>query len=525
MKIPTTILLALVLNQLFCQYSGTVLDRNNVSVYISNGGDQFINPTSGGGYLVPKDDGIKAIYSARFLYMGKDQDGVTHAALGGSLNPNYGTDVFIGPYATNYSDGSYQDVWSTCIYRICQEEIDIFVTWWECENGIPNPDCATAIQPTSELLNKIYTWPCHGNVDIGQAYYILPFVDRDGDGVYNPANGDHPKIKGCCGTYVIQNDTRGFHSYSSTPPIGLEMQYHFYQYSSTNYLNDATFVEVTTINRGSTAYPEFRHGMYVDGDLGNFSDDYFGSDSLRNMAYFYNADNFDQADFGQPGYEAAPPALGFVGLEDTMNAVIRFDSASGTDDWWDLMNGLENGLPQQHPDGYTTQLAYSGYPSVAAEWSEVSAGSPSSERRIVFGSEQNMFLPGDTIKQTYAILYARGGSNIESVQLLKVLADSVLEFHVQPYDVGCIGSVLSVPESEQTEFSLFPNPANDEVHIRFSGEVESVTLIDLQGRRMRVELKSKDVGYSFTAGAIPSGVYILEIKNSERTFTERLVVE
>ena len=37
-----------------------------------------------------------------------------------------------------------------------------------------------------------YDYPAHGNPAKGQDYYLAPFLDYDGDGNYNPANGDYP---------------------------------------------------------------------------------------------------------------------------------------------------------------------------------------------------------------------------------------------------------------------------------------------------------------------------------------------
>ncbi|TNF48564.1 MAG: T9SS type A sorting domain-containing protein [Bacteroidetes bacterium] len=516
--------LSLFLFQIQAQYSGTILSRNNVSMYISNSGTQFNNPGSGGAYLVPKTDDIAAIYSASFLYMGKDINGNTHAALGGSINPNFGTDVFVGPFATDFTDGSYANQWSTCIYEICQEEIDVFVTWWECLNGIPNPDCATATTPSNEVINKIYNWPAHGNLAIGQAYYLLPFIDRNGDGIYNPDDGDHPLIKGCCGTYIIQNDRKDIHTYTGTDPIGIEMQYYFYQYSTADYMNDASFVEITTINRGTISYPEFRYGMYIDGDLGNFSDDYIGSDSIRNMAYFYNADNYDQPDFGQPAYGAAPPALGFVGLQDTINAVVQFTTASSTEEWWDVLGGYENGFPQQHPDGYITQLAYSGDPNIPSEWSEVSAGNPGSEKRMVIGSSRNNFLPGDTIKQTYAILYARSGDNLQSVTKLKELADSVLNFYQNPYDPGCIGSVLSTEELS-SEFEIYPNPFTGILHLETNlvGATE-ISVFDVTGKLVWKNASSS-IPQHLDLSSLSAGHYQLQVNTGQTNSVFRIIKE
>jgi hypothetical protein len=381
------------------------------------------------------------------------------------------------------------------------------------------------ITPSVELINKIYSWPCHGNVTIGQAYYILPFYDRDQDGIYNPDNGDYPLIKGCCGTYVIQNDSKGVHTYSGTEPVGLEMQYYFYQYSTNDYLNDVTFVDVTTINRGTVTYPEFRHGMYIDGDLGNFGDDFIGSDSVRNMAFFYNADNFDQPDAGQPGYGEAPPALGIVGLEDSLNAVVRYFSAGSVETWYDLLAGYDNGLPQQHPDGYYTSYAYSGNPLDPTQWSEVSAGNNTSERRLVLGSNRDWLIPGDTVKQTYAIIYGRSTNNLESVQTLKMIADSVKDFFDNSASVDCIGSVLEIPAIETTKISIFPNPTMDLVHVEVNSIISEIALHDINGKTLNVGLKLDKNSAEIDLSQYNPGVYILRVRINNEISYKKLIKE
>ncbi|NRA12464.1 MAG: hypothetical protein HRT57_10975, partial [Crocinitomicaceae bacterium] len=159
--------------------------------------------------------------------------------------------------------------------------------WWECENGLLTPAESVSIQvPTAAIMTAINSWPAHGNISEGQDYWLAPFFDRNADGNYDPADGDYPVIKGCCASYMIQNDRMGTHTPSASFPIGLEIHYMFYHYRTWDYLNNATFVEVAIRNTSVYDYTDFIYGIRVEPSIGTFNDNRFGCDSTTNMMYF-----------------------------------------------------------------------------------------------------------------------------------------------------------------------------------------------------------------------------------------------
>ena len=82
----------------FGQLSTSILDQNNVSAMINNGGTFFNDELNGThGYEVPKGSGAHAFYSAAFWFGGVDQDSMLH--LSGSRFVS-GADIFPGPIAT-----------------------------------------------------------------------------------------------------------------------------------------------------------------------------------------------------------------------------------------------------------------------------------------------------------------------------------------------------------------------------------------------------------------------------------------
>ena len=41
-------------------------------------------------------------------------------------------------------------------------------------------------------MNRIFNWPAHGDIGIGQDYWLAPFYDYDNSGDYDPNAGDIP---------------------------------------------------------------------------------------------------------------------------------------------------------------------------------------------------------------------------------------------------------------------------------------------------------------------------------------------
>jgi hypothetical protein len=50
----------------------------------------------------------------------------------------------------------------------------------------------------------ILEWPAHGNLANKEDYYLAPFYDYNGDGNYNPYDGDYPGYE----LVVGENDCR-----------------------------------------------------------------------------------------------------------------------------------------------------------------------------------------------------------------------------------------------------------------------------------------------------------------------------
>ncbi len=170
-------------------------------------------------------------------------------------------------------------------------------------DGVPyNPD---------DIPNDVKGWPGRGNPFFEQINrFALPntrqglagFWDEDGDGDYNPEFGDYPiiEIRGCEAPqypdemiFWIYNDNGNIHSQSRGEAIQMEVQVQAFAYATNDELNDMTFQRYKLINRAIENIDSTFFAMWVDPDLGCYTDDYVGCDTSRSLAYIYNIDAVD----------------------------------------------------------------------------------------------------------------------------------------------------------------------------------------------------------------------------------------
>ncbi|MAT40165.1 MAG: hypothetical protein CL946_11240 [Ectothiorhodospiraceae bacterium] len=144
-------------------------------------------------------------------------------------------------------------------------------------------------------------------VDLG-----APYIDRNGNGVYDPdfyawltdkSSSDAPRIQGDEMLWYVMNDldsSRVYRLFDMTP-IGMEVQVTAWQYKSRYPLT--TFIQYKVINKGQHTFPEAYFLRYADSDIGLEYDDYTGVDTTLQMMYFYNGQAYDSV------YEATPPVV------------------------------------------------------------------------------------------------------------------------------------------------------------------------------------------------------------------------
>ncbi len=124
---------------------------------------------------------------------------------------------------------------------------------------------------------------------------LAPFFDQDGDGNYDPAQGDYPLIRDAEeAIWWIFNDAGGIHTQSGGSPINMEVQAMAYTYPSAPAPVDrATFYDFRFISRKVEPLDSVYVGFWVDPQLGSGDDDFFGFNQEHQLYYCYNKDTLD----------------------------------------------------------------------------------------------------------------------------------------------------------------------------------------------------------------------------------------
>jgi hypothetical protein len=157
------------------------LDINNVRAGIANRSDMHWDIGGNGNalYEVPKGSGISSNFASALWIGGLDAGGQLHG--GAQTYRQAGVDFWPGPLDTitasidTATSRNYDKIW-----KVSYTDINNFITAYN----------TGSIVATEDMM----TWPAHGTGN--NSRNLAPFVDHNGDGLYNPNDGDYPKIKG-----------------------------------------------------------------------------------------------------------------------------------------------------------------------------------------------------------------------------------------------------------------------------------------------------------------------------------------
>ncbi len=434
---------------------------NNVRARLTTGGDLWWDGNSGH-YIVPKPPPgvpeVSSIFAGAVWLGGKDPGGNLKIAAQTYGRESGAFDFYPGPLNTgdpNYEGGPLADPRRGTVGRdTCAQWDKFFVVkganveahakaWRRAlaEGDIP-------LAPES-IPEDILGWPARGNrFFAGIHQFRLPetmqglagFWDQDHDGLYEPDEGDYPivEMRGCLDVepqsspdeiiFWIYNDAGNDHRESGSPnKMQMEIQVQAFAYQTTDDLNNMTFQRYKLINRAIEQLDSTYFGMWVDPDLGCYTDDYIGCDVDRNLAYIYNADELDgtngcTCDSGINTYCDEIPILGIdylrgpldeMGNELGMSSFTYYNNPGiigipdgRTDpntpqEYYNYLSGRwRDGTPFTYggdgymEDGPITPYAFVDPPNDPDGWSMCAEGLPTGDRRIVQASGPFTLYPG-----------------------------------------------------------------------------------------------------------------------------------
>jgi len=407
-----------------------------------------------------------------------------------------------------------------------------------------------------------------------------PYVEVNGIPGYQPAwDGDRPGIgNGMTArpeeiSFFVYMDyyncTNNPHSSElslpgGTLPLGVEIHQINFMFNCFP-LRDMYFIKYRIINKSSLSWDSVYFSSANDPDLGDFSSEPAGCDSLRDLGFLYKKSNFD------PIYGVNPPSFGtrliqsplkFTGnINDT--AVLPYDTLSGyklcgMTSFNIFFNGGNEctGDPDEAPRAYNfmkgvdgcevpfinwvtgthTKFRYNGNACNYTGWLDSNAG----QRRYIQNSGPFTMQSGDTQIVVLSYMITRdGGNNFQNVCALQSLSDSALKYYYNDFRTCMPIGIEPISTEIPQKFELlqnYPNPFNPVTNIRFSipaivettRRVVSLRIYDVLGKEIAVlvneNLKPGIYEIDWNAENLPSGVYFYSLITNEFTQTKKMVV-
>ncbi len=320
------------------------LNINNVRALINGYGNMWYDG-SVAQYHLPKNTNTCPLFCAALWIGGNDVN--KQLRIAALRFGSEGDDYWPGPLKIN---GTASVDLPTCNrydkhYIITKAEVQSFMEHFDYSGPTP-----VRKSDLTDVPDVILNWPASGDGD-DLTSYLAPFFDADGDGVYNPYNGDYPwydfnndlcprtlkqrnpnmssvrlptmeeqagivtggilsdqVLKGDQTIWWVFNDMGNTHTETQGQPIGLEIRAQAFAFSTNDKINDMTFYSYEIINRSTYELSQTYFSQWVDPDLGYAWDDFVGCDVRRGLGYCYNGKAQDTP--GSGSYSGIPPAVG-----------------------------------------------------------------------------------------------------------------------------------------------------------------------------------------------------------------------
>ena len=547
------------------------IDLNNIRANVSLR-RLFSSGFSTHGFEVPKGSNLNTIFAANLWLGGKNQNNLHLNAdtygPGNTFNPQTSFVSRSGPIMTPNFYEMYSYKWDR-FWKVTNIEIQYHINNWN----------NSGYQPIEVIKN----WPAHGDVGKGQATNLAPFVDSNSDGIYNPLDGDYPKIKGQQAIYYIYNDHNNY-SQTGGNTMGSEVHYMAYAYScaSDSAINNTIFLDYTIYNRSNLTYDSTYVGMWTDMDIGDAPDDRIGCDVNRSSFYGYS-----QIDTSQLSYKNHPPAQGVVFLKgakqdndgidnnfgiaanETING-LGFGDGIADNEYWGMeyfkpysIGATSQGDPNSSSSFYyyltnkwldASLMVYGGtghyssggtvpakfmFPDSSdsyfygtnglaqPSWSEISAGTFSGDRRAVGSTGPFTFEPDSSVSITLAFVFGRDYQTTGSfagIEVMKERIDSIRSYYLTDFTSVCGGTLSVAEEVEQNNIKIFPNPFNNQFTINYELEnnTAQIAVYSVVGEK----IKTQTINQNSTVVDLnnqPNGFYFITITDGNKKISQKIV--
>ena len=449
------------------------VNANQIKAASTIGGDLFWDRNDGK-FLVPYTAGpfqeVSSIFVNGLWLAAQDATGNLKVAAQMYGNANGQRDYFSGPL----DDDTGEPCENNC-------DCNDFERIWKVTRGdilaVKN-DFADNGMIDEPLPYDVQIWPARGNPLIESLLGFslpdqdfAPFFDNDNDGLYDPMRGDHPVLDATLPnaipdemTWCAFNDVADIHTESLGLPLGVEVQLMVYAFncSDNDVLNHSLFVRHKVINKSQEDLFDFRMGYFTDMDLGCYTDDFFGCDTLLNAQYFYNSENIDGDAIctGIGVYGENPPVQAATFLNHKMANLMYFNNSAFTtfppgttdpnqaNDFFQFMNSiwldgtpLTKGGSGYDPNSTTDPVnhAFPDNPNDPFGWTMMAENLPYADRRTVSSVAPSDLPPGGqfTLDIAYSFHRQPGANHLENVDVALAEIPNVQAFYDNGFSNEC----------------------------------------------------------------------------------------
>jgi hypothetical protein len=527
------------------------LNINKVSASINSGGSQFYRPIGMPDYTINEKN---TIYSNALWITGKDTQTGTYK-LSAETFKTKGRDYFPGPLS---SSGAFNFSVSAAFDRVWK------VNRFDIANFIFNHQNGNTASGYYEIPLDILEWP--GN-PVMPGFTHAPFVDVDNNQIYNPMEGDYPLIKGDQMIWWVFNDMAPTIRESGGEPMGIEVECMAYAFEnnsavgSDTLLNNTIIIEYFIKNKSTHVYDSVFIANFSDLDIGYPIDDYFGSCVNSHSYYAYNGNSIDFSSGSEQektiqmailledgihipedrkltgvscftgGFfpENGSPSLSSEYINMLCKPEFRTGEAMHYGNW-----GLpfQGSIPATHafPGNSDTALICTDGINPGFSWTGItpypgSASLSGADVRGIGRTGPYGFLPGEIIHTAWAFTTIQGFDG--SSKLSFILGDlcSIPELIQQWYETNSFPSDLDlstlstddISKETPSSISLFPNPADDQIHIITHGlnGYKNICIITPEGKWIKYITEYEENQIKFDVSTFSSGMYFVSITDSE----------